>query len=141
MRQENELLCSMTQSTSDTSASATIVEVTVTNLKEMLPLFDGKTGSYSCWKEQLLTVKQIYQLDDDMAKLLLVMKLTDNAMEWFHSVPSHLSLTLDELLMRMEAMYGLQKNKYTLRKEFENRVWQYGETTVIKKLFWLIRFR
>lgn len=70
----------------------------------------------------------MYQLDDEMTKLLLGAKLTSNAEEWFHSVPTHISLTVDELLRRMEGMYGRRENRLTLRKEFESRVWQHGET-------------
>lgn len=52
-----------------------------------------------------MLVKQMYQLDNNMTKLLLGAKLTGDAAEWFHSVPAHLSMTVDELLRRMEAMY------------------------------------
>lgn len=67
-------------------------------------------------------VRRIYQLDDNMTKLLLGAKLAGDAEEWFHSVPEHLSLTLEELLRRLEAMYGLRERKLTLRKEFEDSV-------------------
>jgi len=46
------------------------------------------------------------------------------------SVPAHLSMTVDELLTRMEAMFHRRESKLTLRKEFENRVWQHDETFV-----------
>lgn len=65
----------------------------------------------------------MYQLDDGMTKLLLGAKLTGDAEEWFHSVPTHISLTVDELLRRMEGICGRRENRLTIRKEFENRVW------------------
>lgn len=60
--------------------------------------------------------------------MLLATKLTGDTADWFHSVPSHLLLTLDELLKRMHAMFGMREKKLTLRKEFESRMWQHGET-------------
>lgn len=68
-------------------------------------------------------LRQMYQLDDGMTKLLLGAKLTGDAEEWFHSVPTHISLTVDELLRRMEGIYSRRENRLTVRKEFENRVW------------------
>lgn len=62
MRRENEHLRSMVQSNSGASASASAVtaKTSLTNLKEMVSLFDGKKGSYPCWKKQLITVRQVY---------------------------------------------------------------------------------
>jgi len=56
-------------------------QVSLSNLKEMLPAFDGKKGSYRSWREQLLLIKQMYRLDDGMTKLLLGTKLTGDAVE------------------------------------------------------------
>jgi len=69
-----------------------------------------------------MLIKQMYRLDDGMMKLLLGTKLTGDAAEWFHSVPTHLSLPVDELLRRMETMYDRREKRLTLRKEFENNV-------------------
>jgi len=130
MRRENEQLRTMTQLTSSESASEVASKISLSNLKEMLPPFDGKRGFFQCWKEQMTVVRQMYQLNDNMTKLLLGAKLTGTAAEWFHSVPAHLSMTVDELLTRMEAMFDRRESKLTLRKEFENRVWRHGETFV-----------
>jgi len=94
----------------------------------MLPTFDGRKGSYRGWRVQLLLIKQMYQLDYGMTKLLLGTKLTGDAAEWFHSVPTHFSLPVDELLRRMEAIYDRRERRLTLRKEFESKMWQQGET-------------
>jgi len=128
MRRENEHLRAMMQSANNPATGTVTSKVSLTNLKEMLPSYDGKKGSFQRWKEQLLMVKQMYQLDEGMTKLLLGAKLTGEAEEWFHSVSTHLSLAVDELLRRMTVMYGRRENKLTLRKEFENRMWQHGET-------------
>jgi len=98
MRRENEQLRAMMQSANNLGTSTVTTKVGLTNLKEMLPSYDGKKGSFQRWKEQLLMVKQMYQLDEGMTKLLLGAKLTGEAEEWFHSVSTHLSMTVDELL-------------------------------------------
>jgi len=128
MRRENEHLRAMMQAANNPGTSTVTSKVGLTNLKEMLPSYDGKKGSFQRWREQLLMVKQMYQLDKGMTKLLLRAKLTGEAEEWFHSVSTHLSLTVDELLRRMDVMYGRRENRLTLRKEFEDRTWQHGET-------------
>lgn len=128
LRRENEQLRSTMQTNPSAGAGMTTAKASLTNLKEMLSQFDGKKGAYPCWKEQLLTVKQIYRLDDNTTKMLLAAKLSGDAADWFHSIPSHLSLAPDEILRRMEAMFGMRERKLALRKEFENKEWQYGET-------------
>ena len=128
MRRENEHLRATLQTTPGNGINLMTSKVSLSNLKEMLPPFDGKKGLFQCWKEQLMLVKQMYQLDDNMTKLLLGAKLTGDAAEWFHSMPAHLSMSVDELLVRMEAMYDQREKKLTLRKEFEARTWQSSET-------------
>lgn len=128
MRREYEHLRATTQATPDNNTSSTTSKVSLSNLKEMLLTFDGKKGYFQRWKEQLMLVKHMYQLDDNMTKLLLGAKLTGDAAEWFHSVPAHLSMTVDGLLGRMEAMYDQREKKLTLRKEFEARMWHPNET-------------
>lgn len=128
LRRENEQLRSTMQTNPSAGTGMTTAKASLTNLKEMLSQFDGKKGAYPCWKEQLLTVKQIYRLDDNTTKMLLAAKLSGDAADWFHSIPSHLSLAPDEILRRMEAMFGMRERKLALRKEFENKEWQYGET-------------
>jgi len=129
MRLENELLRRGTPVVPANNTNVVMAhQVSLSNLKEMLPVFDGRKRSYRGWREQLLLIKQMYRLDDGMTKLLLGAKLIGDAAEWFHSVPTHLSLPVDELLRRMEAMYDRRERRLTLRKEFENKMWQQGET-------------
>ena len=134
MRRENEFLqSSRLLSTADIEATVRRSEnmmpkINLTNLKEMLPEFDGKKESYRRWEEQLLLVKKMYNLDDNFAKLLLGAKLTGNAADWFHSIPGHLLLSMDELLNKMRLMFDKREKRLSLRKEFENRVWLSSET-------------
>jgi len=90
MWRENGQLRAMVQATSSESASEVASKISLSNLKEMLPPFDGKKDFYQCWKEQMTVVRQIYQLNDNMTKLLLGAKLTGAAAEWFHSVCLHI---------------------------------------------------
>ncbi|KAL0117618.1 hypothetical protein PUN28_008773 [Cardiocondyla obscurior] len=128
MRRENEQLRVLTQVSQNESFSASTYKISLTSLKELLPAFSGKYGTFQKWKEQLTLVKRTYQLDDGMTKLLIGAKLEGDAIEWFHSVPEHLSITLQDLLGRMEIMYDQREKKLTLRREFEKKKWNYGET-------------
>lgn len=136
MQRENEFLRRSAQATLPDSTGATETQRSertplnpnMTSMKEMLPVFDGKSASYRVWKEQLMIVKQTYHLDDNLMKLLLGMRLTGNAAEWFQSVPTHLTLNLDELLARMEAMYDRRESRLMSRKKFESKMWQRNET-------------
>lgn len=80
MRRKNEHLRAMAQAIPGNSASSVTSKVSLSNLKEMLHLTEKK-GFYQCWKEQLMLVKQMYQLDNNMTKLLLGAKLTGDAAE------------------------------------------------------------
>lgn len=44
----------------------------------MISNFDGRKGSYYRWEERLLRVKEMYNLDNNITKLLLGAKLTGN---------------------------------------------------------------
>lgn len=134
MRRENELLRT-TQSVPAANTEATArrldsitPKISLSSVKEMLSDFDGRKGSYRRWKEQLLMVKRMYNLDDNFTKLLLGAKLTGDAADWFHSVSAHLLLTVDELLNKMRTMFDRREKRLSLRKEFENRMWLQGET-------------
>lgn len=75
-----------------------------------------------------MLVKRMYQLNDSMTKLLMGSKLADDAVEWFHSIPEHLTMIVVELLRLMEILYNIKESKLTLRKEFEHRMWLPRET-------------
>lgn len=103
-------------------------KVNLMGLKDLLPEYNEKTGSYRIWRE-LRLLRQIYQLNDNSAKLLLGSRLTGSAAEWFQSVPEHLSISVDQLLGRMKAMFDRRNKKLTLRREFEKRMWHPNETS------------
>lgn len=120
IRRENEML-RRTQHTSSVAmatipAERGIPKIGYANLKDMLPEFDGAKGCYRRWKEQLTLLQQMYQLDDNSTKLLIGAILTGNALGWFHSVPEHLSLLVDQLLSRMQMMLRSTRKKTDVQK-------------------------
>lgn len=73
-------------------------------------------------------MKVTYQLADDVAKMLIGMKLKKKAFEWLHSRAEHLTMTFDEFINEIGLMYRPKQSKIDLRKRFEARVWRKGET-------------
>lgn len=65
-----------------------------------------------------------YELDDNAAKLLIGSRLRGKAQAWFHSKPELLSMTVEEILQQMRAIYDYRPSRVDARKQFEERVWQ-----------------
>lgn len=60
--------------------------------------------------------------------MLISARLKGRALSWFHSRAEYLTLNIKELLEKMEQMFDLRPGKLALRKEFESRVWEGGES-------------
>lgn len=60
---------------------------------EMIGDFNGTDNSFWKWKQQLLLLKNFYQLDDG---LFISSKLKKRAQSWFHSRPEHVILRTDD---------------------------------------------
>lgn len=102
--------------------------VNLTLIRDMLSEFNGSKGSYRKWEEQLRLVKGMYGLDDNSVKLVLTAKLKGDAYDWFHSVPEHFTMNLDDLLSRMKGMFDQRDKRLQLRRDFEGRTWDPVET-------------
>lgn len=76
------------------------------------------------WEKQIQLLRTIYNLDDNLMRVLMSSRLKDKALSWFHSKPDHLELSVDNLLNRMKEMFDLRPTKLTLRRNFERRTWQ-----------------
>ena len=71
---------------------------------------------------------RIYNLDDNATKVLISSRLKGRALNWFHSKVEHLAWSIPDLLRDMQQMFDFRPAKLTLRKEFEARMWQFGES-------------
>ncbi|XP_032689633.1 uncharacterized protein LOC116852956 [Odontomachus brunneus] len=69
-----------------------------------------------------------YETSEDNTRELEFLRLKGRALEWFHSRPEHIGLSVDEILMEMKKMFDQQQSILKWRKQFEERVWKTGES-------------
>ncbi|XP_029171737.1 uncharacterized protein LOC114941060 [Nylanderia fulva] len=99
----------------------------ITAIADLLSVFDGKSSHYETWEKQIKQLRSTYRLED-VAKILIGMRLKGRAHEWLHSRAEHITMTFDHLLDELRAMFFRRQSKVTTRKKFEERVWRKGET-------------
>lgn len=97
-------------------------------LSELLSEFSGAEDTFQIWKKQFDLIRVTYQLDDGMARILIEMRLKQNALQWFHSRLEHLEISVDELIDKMRIMFDHRPMRMDLRKKFEEKTWCSGET-------------
>lgn len=115
--------------TNDRAREVTYTQrINVTSIAELLNTFDGTPRDYEAWEGQIKLLKEAYRLEDDMAKILVGMRLKGRASEWFHSKSEHIQLSFDELLRELSRMFRFKQSKITLRKTFEERKWKQSES-------------
>ena len=61
--------------------------VNLSELKELINIFDGSDGEYANWEKQIKYVKSTYNLSEEKTKVVLSARLKGKALEWFHSQP------------------------------------------------------
>jgi len=71
---------------SDDGATSTEVHsrrpyVNVTAVAKLLMQFDGKSGDYDTWERQVKFLKTSYQLNDDVTKVMIGMRLKDRVLK------------------------------------------------------------
>lgn len=71
-------------------------------------------------------MKVMYGLADDIAKILIGMKVRKKVFEY--SRAEHLAITFNELMRELERMYRLKQSRIDSRKKFEIHVWTKGES-------------
>lgn len=99
---ENEILRNSTGANRATEVQA---KVSVKAVSELLNDFDGSEGSLKNWEKQLQLLITTYKLDENNAKLLLGMRLKGRALDWFHSRPGHIELSVEEILTEMRKLF------------------------------------
>lgn len=103
-------------------------KISVTAIADLLGYFDGKSGHYETWENQIRLLKTTYQLEDDSARLIIGMRLKGKALEWIHSKPEYVAMSFDALLGELRSMFQHRQSKVALRKKFEDRMWKKEET-------------
>lgn len=97
------------------------------NLAKLLQPFRGDGDCFKTFEAKIKLVIDTYDIDESVLKLMVVEKLEGRALEWFHSKPSHIRLTVTELLSGLKALFDTRINKLQLRKKFEKRQWKDNE--------------
>jgi len=100
----------------------------ITAIAELLSSFDGRSNTYETWERQVIFLKNTYKLSDDLTKVMIGLRLKGKAIEWLHSKPEHISLSINDLLRKLKEMFYHQSSKIVTRKQFEQRVWRRDET-------------
>lgn len=129
LRQELAILknsLAMTSATGDSCNNS--MSRGVKELKKLLPEFDGTNDTLWKWRDQLLLLRQTYQLSESSTRILISSRLKGRALVWFNSRPEYLTLSVEELLKEMEEIFDLRPRKLMMRKQFESRIWNRGES-------------
>lgn len=75
----------------------------------------------------MLYVQQEFHVIDKDLKILIIKKLDGNAKRWFHSKPTHITMTAMQLLEELRRTYGHAGNYQNLLQAFKNRVWEWKQ--------------
>lgn len=98
----------------------------MTAIAGLLSYYDGD-GSYELWERQFQLLREAHQLTNDEAMIILGLRLRGKAMEWLHSRPEYVVMTVQELLGEMRAMFHHPPSRVVRKREFEQRRWGQGE--------------
>jgi len=123
MKQEKEGFRARTNRSPNTNDVSNIK-----GLKDLLSEFDGAGSEFQGWKQQVELLCDTHNLDDKATRVLVSSRLKGKALSWFHSKPEHIVLNAAALLEEMRRMFEHRPSKQALRREFEQRMWQPGES-------------
>lgn len=126
---ENEIKISCVES-KNTVPDKNYVTKNISFIENLLNDFSPQSDSsnFMMWLTNVKTIQNKYKIDDDLMKILIVKKLKDKALVWFHSKPEHLNISFCELIDNMEVMFGHRTRRLELRQKFENRYWKFNES-------------
>ncbi|XP_076232912.1 uncharacterized protein LOC143178263 [Calliopsis andreniformis] len=94
---------------------------------DLLSDFDGRDNTFWKWEQQVNLFRTTYHLDENTTRVLISSKLKARAASWFHSKSEHITLRIDDLLREMKIMFDHRPSRLSLRRQFENRVWNSGK--------------
>lgn len=94
MQRENEAL----GNTSHTAHNRPSLSIKA--IGDLVGEFDGTEYTYLVWEKQIRLLRDTYNLDGNMTKVLIEMKLRGKALKWLHSNAEHIDLDCEELLKK-----------------------------------------
>lgn len=104
--------------------------VSVKSVAELLGYFDGRSGDFPNWAQQLWVLKNTYELSDDETKILMGMRLRGKAQEWMHSRPEFIEMSVDALLVEYKKMFCFRPSKSGALRQLQERTWRKDESFV-----------
>ncbi|XP_046869195.1 uncharacterized protein LOC124461779 [Drosophila willistoni] len=94
--------------------------------KEIAVDFDGQDCA-SKWIGQLKSIAQVFELNETCVRMLFVAKLKGAAKRWIQANPTRLIEPFEQLCEHLMLSFGQTSSKATLRRNFEQRMWQRQE--------------
>lgn len=92
-------------------------------ISDLVPEFRGVGDSIDEWFNRIRVINRVYSVEETVLKLIVIGKLRDSALKWFHSRSDNVFYSLDELMCEMKKIFDTRPNKLELRKQFEKRKW------------------
>lgn len=92
------------------------------NLIDMINNFSREEENFIVRQEQINNVKKIYKITDEEMKVIVIGKLKNKALRWFHSSAQHIEMSLNELMSNLKSIFDTQIDKSQLRKALESRI-------------------
>jgi len=127
IRQENERLKNASPQAREVDQSRS-PSMNIKVISELLNEYSRADQDFIKWETQIHLLKDTYALSDNLVKILIGLRLKGKALAWFHSKPELLSMAASDILHELKVMYNHRPSKIDLRKQFEARTWQSGET-------------
>lgn len=97
-------------------------------ISELVSEFSGEQDTFWRWEKQFNLVRTTYALDDNAARVVLGLKLKNQALRWFHSKPDNLENPINRLLEQMRELFDYRPAKVESRRRFERREWKSDES-------------
>lgn len=102
--------------------------VNIKMVSELLGEYDGTSQDFAAWEAQVRCLANTYELSDALIKIMIGLRIKGKVLAWFHSKPELLTTTSTDILREIQTVYDHRPSKMDLRKQFEKRTWQHGET-------------
>lgn len=104
-------------------------QISNAEIAALLPNFHGGSDeNVDTWFSRADMVKSTYDLTDEVMVLIVVQKLKDAALNWYHSKPVYATLKYAELKYNLVTMFSCREDKISLMRKFDSRKWRRNET-------------
>ncbi|XP_016997459.3 uncharacterized protein [Drosophila takahashii] len=103
------------------------IDISLGMAMQVLSDFSGESCARK-WVTQMNNIASIYGITGHYVKMLMISKIKGKANVWLHANSGRVLLPLEELTAELISMFGEKASKLEIRRKFENRQWNAGET-------------